>query len=452
MRYILLPLCLALVGLGCGDEDAPVTLDECGDFEEGTDLNVCTATYLGDSDGMVVAVETDSEGRQWVAGNFDEPPVELEEFGTGEAMVLELSVTGGELRGGLRFDGELMDMAVDAETDALAVATDAGVAVVQDADIMWEVAVDGVDRIDIDDSKVVTLAGDRVRLFDDNSETSFEIDVERSSVRDVAVHAASQRVFITGYDQVSGNLQQPFLFAYDFDGQRAWTGWDWSSEEAGDLSSDTRGTAVSVGLDGKLYYIGESHGGVTTHFRMPDDIDEEAPLVRRDDYSQSHNWNGAAPLGFVARLEPESGELESGQLLAVRLSDGRGNGVSPTTVSAREDGTMLLGGGSACCIEDWEDRKVAGEVVMPGYGGGAWVMVLTNDFSDRPLWTTFGAPDSSVAIADVSARGEAMAVVQNQTPSSDHDSVQGQLVTEAAMQSSPPGALASPHLTVFPGP
>lgn len=461
MRWYLIALCLLMLA-GCSDEDrgghdaadvdAPETLEECGDFQEGTNLHVCTATYLGASEGAAVAADIDAQGRQWVGGNFEEAPVALQEWGSGQAMILQLNPTGGELLGGHRLDGDLVDMALDTGTDAMAVATDGAVGLIDQDELLWEHAVDGVGRVDIDGSRVVALIGDEVRLLDEGGATSFKHDIERSAVRDVAIDAATERVFVTGYDQVSGDLQQPFLLAYDFDGERAWTGWDWSSDEAGDLSSDTRGAAVSMGLDGYLYYVGESHGGVTTHFRMPDDIDEEAPLVRRDAYSESHNWNGAAPLGFVARLSPETGELKKGQLMAVRLSDGRGNAVSPRAIAADEDGTMILSGDSACCIEDWEERRVADQAVMPDYGGGAWAMVLTPAFDARPVWTTFGNPDASVDIADVATRGGAMTVIQNQTAGSDHDAVRGQLVTHAALQSTPPGAQSSPHLTVFPAP
>ena len=49
-----------------------------------------------------------------------------------------------------------------------------------------------------------------------------------------------------------------------------------------------------------------------------------------------------------------------------------------------------------------------------------------------------GDEDAPVTLEECGA-GEAMAVIQNQPPSSDHDSVRGQLVTTAALE--------SPHLT-----
>lgn len=448
---------------GDGDSQRPVdntppvdTLEECGGFEEGDDLNVCTATYLGGSgENEAVAVAIDEEGRILVAGNWQTPPEpqhedSMEAEGPGALAVL--SPTGSEVLDLLTFSSTLRDISLNPTTNELAVALSESLQVwdLSQRETVWEVSRAGIEKVAFDQDLLAVQSGTNIAVFDASGELLSEIDVDRTRVNDIAVHGELEQVYITGFHQVSGNLQQPFLFAYAPTGERVWTNWNWSAEEAGELSSDTRGQAVGVGRDGKLYYAGESHGGVTTHFRDPTDIDEEAPLVRRDAYSQSHNWNGAAPLGFVARLDPATGAFEGGQLLAVRLSDGRGNGVGPRLITANEEGVIFVGGGSACCIERWEEKTVAGHRAMPGYGGGQWVMALPPDFDNRPLWTTFNGGAPGADLRSIDARGPAMALVH--THEADDDEVEGNMITTRALTPEAPGGVANIHLVVFPSP
>ena len=454
---------VALMGCGSSEspsESAPDTgsppegLEDCDPYEEGTDLNVCTATYLGQSDGEVKSLAIDEEGTIWVGGNWDEAPgPEVDGDGSGPGYVMGLSPAGGEITELFALDEAMVTATYDASRGRYLAVTESHLHLMEgDEDVAEDIALDGISEVDADQGYTVVLRGQQWILFDAAGEELNAVSVERSNVRDVAIDGERKLVFVTGFDQVSGDLQQPFLFAYDFEGQLQWSGWDWSAGEADDLSSDTRGTGVSVGLDGELYYVGESHGGVTTHVRDPQDLEKEAPISRTDAYSESHNWNGAAPLGFVARLNPETGEMEGAKLLAVRLSDGRGNGVSPQSVTARSDGTMLLGGDSACCIERWEERRVAGQRAMPEYGGGQWAMVLSADFEERPIWTTFRADASEVEFGAIAAHDDTLAVAMTHRPRSEEEALSGRMVGANAMNGQPTGNVSSAYLTVFPGP
>lgn len=433
----------------------PNTIADCDPFEEGMNLNVCTASYLGDTNGAAAALAITPDGHIWIAGDFagsPAPGLRLLEEGTG--YLLKLSPTGDAVVDAVRIGSNLTSLSLDTSSAALLVTHDAGVTAFdpEAKQVLWRDDAFLATRADFDAGHAVALADKKVRVYDPAGAVLTTIDIDRSSVQDVAIHGELELVYVTGYQQVSGNLQQPFLYAYDFEGQRLWRNWDWSAAEAGNLSSDTRGYVVTLGKDRKLYYGGESHGGVTTHFKDPKDLAIDAPIVRHDPYSQSHNWNGAAPLGFVSRHDPSTGAIEAAQLLAVRLSNGKGNGVSPKFITAREDGVIFVAGGSACCIDKWDERTVAGERAMPEYGGGQWIMVLPADFSTRHVWTTFRADASDSKITAIDTWGESMAVVQNHVPRRNEEEVTGSLITSNAMGASPSGPTSAAHFALFPGP
>ena len=428
------------------DDTPPVeTLAECGAFEGGDDLRVCTATYLGD-EGEVVSVAIAANGEVILGRNA--PTARLEIY----------APTGSELRRAVELEGRLVAMAADGSTDqvALVVEREGLEVIVKDLageEVFRRQVPAGISAVAYDRGLIALLAGEEVTIWGEAGEELEElgrVELAGRALRDVAVHGELELIYVTGFRQVSGNLQQPFLMAYSPRGERQWTNWDWSEEEAGQWSSDTRGTAVGIGRDRKLYYVGESHGGVTTHFRDPRDIAEEAPILRRDPYSQSHNWNGAAPLGFVARLDPSTGEMEGGQLLAVRLSDGRGNGVSPRFVTATEEGVILLGGSSACCIERWDEKTVAGQAAMPGYGGGQWAMALSPEFDERYFWTTFHGGAPGVQLQGLDARGPVMVVAHNQR-GEEGAAIEVPMITSQALHHEPAGSSAG-HLVIFPAP
>lgn len=125
-----------------------------------------------------------------------------------------------------------------------------------------------------------------------------------------------------------------------------WTGYDWTRTEAGNEGhcADSRGVDVSIGGDGKLYHLGESHGGNTVHRQMPNDLSTSAPVVKFDAYNDPYNLNGAAPITFYARMDPLSGALEQGQYILTRLSDDKGNAVRGQAIGADAQGRVVVTG------------------------------------------------------------------------------------------------------------
>ncbi|HRI66126.1 MAG TPA: hypothetical protein PK156_17885, partial [Polyangium sp.] len=309
---------------------------------------------------------------------------------------------------------------------------------------------------------VAALAGTKVTVFDKDGAIvgSFDVSTNRE-VTDIAVDDTAKLVFATGFKQDDGapctQLQIPFLRAYAFDGTPAWKAYDWNKTEAGNASecADTRGYALAMGADGKLYYAGESHGGNTVHRHMPLDLTQDAPVVKYDSYNDPYNLNGAAPIGFYARFDPATGTIEQAQFVCTRLSSGKGNAARPRAIAADAQGNMFIAGATACCIENGPMKTVNGSPAMPTYAGGGFLLVVSSDFKQRLAWTAFngekgsGANGTSVAIGASSA---ALLFQQNIDPAKQTSTTEIPLLTFNAVQSLPGGGESDGHLVVFPAP
>jgi len=132
--------------------------------------------------------------------------------------------------------------------------------------------------------------------------------------------------------------------------------------------------------------------------RNPRDLEANAPNITYDAYNTPHNWNGAAPLAYYARFDAASGEIEAGQFLVPRLSSGKGNGSSPRHINADEDGVVVVAGSSACCMQDGSEKTINGIPTMPTYAGGAFVLVVSQDWSQRVVWNVFSGSASKASI------------------------------------------------------
>jgi len=300
---------------------------------------------------------------------------------------------------------------------------------------------------------VAALFGATLRLFDADGAPRGTVALDDGNVHDVAYDELNDLAFVTGFNQVSGDLQQPFLRAYSPDGTVAWLAYDWTNSEAmsNGSSSDTRGYGVAMGRDGKLYYVGEGHGGVSTHRFMPRDLATPAPLVKYDAYNDPYNLNGAAPIGFVGRFDPATGALLAAQFAVTRLSSGKGNAVRHRAVAADADGTVIIGGASACCIEGGADKTINGVPAMPGYAGGGYLLVLSPDLGERLVWTAWTGDSGGAEVSGVAAWNGVMAMVETQSADRDTGMLSGTLVTSRALQSAPGGGPSDGFLAVWPG-
>lgn len=441
------------------DGPPPDTLDQCGAFEGGDNLNVCTASYLGGAMADVAnAIEIAADGSLLIGGTLagtDLGATPLALAGGGDGAVIRLSPSGSEVLSVTRIGQAVLDMSVNFQTGEIAVVGPGiGVALLDPTAgaLVWQEELAGARRVSVGTGGLVAALADKtITTFDAKGALLGSFTLTDGNVEDLAAHAA-ERVVVTGWNQVGGNLQQPFLRAYSPTGEPQWTDYDWSDAEAG--GPDTRGMVVTIGRDGKLYYGGESHGGGSSHGQDPRDISKPAPIVTFDKFNDPYNWNGSAPLAFYARFDPTDGSIEAGQFIAPRLSSGKGNGAGISALAAREDGTLLVGGGSACCIEGADAKTINGMKAMPGYAGGGFVLVASPQFDQRLVWTAWKGDGNGDGerVTGVAAAGPSMAVVMTHGPGGESGTIDGRLVTSKAIQFEPAGGESDAWFSVWPGP
>jgi hypothetical protein len=374
-------------------------------------LPVTGATYVG-SDGAdtINAVDIAPDGTVLLAGDFPGysgtvTPVNL--LGGGSGAILRLSANGQALLSVTHISSAVNDMEIS-DSAALVVCGAFGVAVLDGTanTMMWNAVPGGtVDRCAVgDDGTVAALvkSSRTIYIYTNNGAdvVSYESGAGNRSFSDVAVDADSGTVIETGYQQKDANLKVAFLIGRDFSGAEKWTNYDFGGDAvfAANLGADSEGRRVAIGRDGKLYFAGWVDGGNAIYGRNPRDISQSLSsnqLIKTDNYNNPFNISGAKSLAWYGRFEPGSGDLDKGQFLLTRLSDGKGNSIAVYGITADENGQVYLSGEAYATIQNRDSQKVAG-ITVGGYSGGeAFMLAVTPDLTQRLFWTPFTAPGKS---------------------------------------------------------
>lgn len=446
-------------------------LDACPEFAEGNDLAVCTAGYSsspGDEDGGGLAISP--SGAVLHAGPLGAAALALSPatlLAGGAAGITIYSPSGREVIAAVSLGDQVTDVAVG-PAGTIAVVGDFGVAVLDaaGAELLWSSELRGGGGTKVSVGKggaVAAAAGTKVDLFAADGSPLGEVDIDQNrETPSVVLDDENELLIAAGYNQRDGGgctvLQVPFIRAYDYSGAVVWKNYDWSHADvaAADECADSRGYHITLGGDGKLYYAGESHGGNSVHRRLPRDLGEFAPNVNPDSYQDGYNMNGAAPMGYIARFDPATGNIELGSTFVVRLPDTKGNALRPRAVAATASGHVAFVGASACCIEDATSRTVNGIPAMPDgtYAGGGFLMILSPDFESRLSWTTFnGATGGNANGLAVAARGGAIAALfQQGAGEAESVTSANALITVDAAQDTPGGGATDAYFTVLRAP
>jgi hypothetical protein len=387
-------------------------------------------------------------------------------LGGGTAGIARFASDGRTVVSVTRLGSSVTDVAIRKSNGHIALSGSFGAAVLDSTGktVIWSSAAPGSpSEIAIgNDGTVAALAGTKVTVFDAVGAVlgSFDVSTNRE-VTDIALDDTAKLVFATGFKQDDGapctQLQIPFLRAYAFNGTVTWKAYDWNKAEVGSVSecADTRGYALAIGADGKLYYAGESHGGNTVHRHLPLDLTQNAPIVKYDPYNDPYNLNGAAPIGFYARFDAATGTIENAQFVVTRLGSTKGNAARPRAIAADASGNMLIAGATACCIENGPTKTVNGTLAMPTYAGGGFVLAVSADFKQRLSWTAFngekGGNSNGISVA-VGGASAAILFQQNIDPAKQMSTTEIPLLTFNAVQAAPGGGASDGHLVVFPAP
>jgi hypothetical protein len=433
----------------------------CAPWQQTDDLKVCVSSYLGgDGEEEAASILILPDGAILMAGSISDPrdfgPSPREFFDGGPALITRLSPDGKEIEGWSRVGDTITAMEASPDGETVIVSGSFGaISISPDLqEILWNTRLNAANALAVAaDGTSAHLTGKTVTILSPTGAGAGSFTIDASFVEDVAISSETGLVYVTGFKQVGGNLQQPYIHAYTWEGALEWSAYDWEETTASDFGSDTRGYVISMGLDGMLYFAGEAHGGATVFNKDPWDLSTDANNITYDDHSRTHDHNGAAPIGYFARFDPRSGEHLAGQFLVTRLSSGKGNAARIRHIEAREDGVVLLGGQSSCCIPGADSKTIEGQKAMPDYAGGAFVMATDPDFASRLFWTTFSGDATGVEIASVAIRGESMAMLElhgadKETPGA----LTGRCIEHDPIQNDPAGGESELHFAVWPGP
>jgi parallel beta-helix repeat protein len=246
---------------------------------------------------------------------------------------------------------------------------------------------------------------------------------------DVCIDEVSQTVVHTGWRQADiplGALQVAYIQGRGYTGTIVWTAYDWSTYPDSDRyinrpglnMADTQGLRCCIGRDGKLYCASIFHGGMHMQRYDPFDIMKPVEVVGGDMWFET--WNtGNIHETFVGRYEPATGEYLLGQQFTCRLSDTTGNTVTVDAgeICADELGRVYVGGRASWGLPlpghpayMSNPHEVAFNPLSNDYLGGAWLMVLSPDFTTR-LYCTRLTFEQTHAIAARVVSGELAQIV-----------------------------------------
>ena len=380
-------------------------------------LDVSAATYLGGKDDdSTNAVDISVDGNFVIVGgslnNANLGGKETELLGGGEGTIVRYDSQTNEVIATTRLPGKVLDLEVSKNGD-IAVAYEGGVALLNaDAtEVKWSKSIRGVSRVAISDGGKVGIVrsiegADRAIVFDSSGEQlqEWSTNSARRQFEDIAVTDQNGgMVFTTGFEQKTKILQVAFTQAFSYEGESLWKNYDFENEDIYEenLMADTRGQRVAIGDDGQLYasYYVNGGTGFSIFYRDPFDLSEKVKDDRKietDKYNTPTNVN-SIKMTWYGRYDLETGELIKGQSLLGRLTNGKGNSVDVDSITATEDGTVILAGSAGARIANRDIQKIEGETVNEYKGFEGYLAVISPDLKERRSWTPITDSDGAVA-------------------------------------------------------
>ncbi len=385
-----LAVCMVLTGAALGQCVLSSYLGGAGEDR------MTGAAVLGD--GTIVVAGTMPDGELKPSDRIPR------QEGDGEGILLHLSADGKRVLSVIRLRGPIQDIDADAE-DNIYVASNVGSMKLNGPTgrRLWQSSAGGEGARIAAGPKggAAVLSQRKIMLVGADGRLAKSWPVDGDHVNDIACDMKNELIFVTGFHNRRGTppgqkdypVQVAFVYAYDYDGKRVWTAYNWKGQEVADLRlmADTRGYRLAVGKDSKLYLAGESAGGNTMWSRKAQDLKAELPLAKGDKYQVPYNTR-ANHITFVGRLDPKTGKTEAGTMLLARLSSGRGNTIRPRALAADESGQVYVGGASAS-YPPVSENAFGGEFD----GGGAFFCVFDRDF--KRLYAAKVCSGTTAAIA-----------------------------------------------------
>ncbi len=380
-------------------------------------LNVSAATYLGGKDDdSTNAVDISVDGNFVIVGgslkNANLGGKETELLGGGDGTIVRYDSRTNEVIATTHLPEKVLDLKVSKNGD-IAVAYEGGIAVLNaDATkVKWSKSLSNVTRIAISDTGKVGAVRDRegpdkAHLFNSNGEQLKEWITDNSKRHFLDIAVTDQNggmVITTGFEQKTSILQVAFTEAFSYKGESLWKNYDFDNKDIYEenLMADTRGQRVAIGDDGQLYssYYVNGGTGFSIFYRDPFDLSEKVSADRKietDEYTRPTNV-GSVKMTWYGRYDLETGDLVKGQSLLGRLTNGKGNSVDVSSITAKKDGTVILAGSAGARIANRDIQKIEGETVNTYAGFEGYLAVISPDLKERRSWTPITDADGAVA-------------------------------------------------------
>ncbi|WP_261265698.1 Calx-beta domain-containing protein [Laspinema olomoucense] len=354
-------------------------------------LELTQATYLGGAgNDEANAVQISPIDRAiTVAGNL-----------SGTAQLLRFSERGDTLLSQIDLGGTVEDLDIDRDSGEIVTVGDFGIKVFDSTgtNILWSQA-GTVDRVAVANNGAIAtlnIATDTLTLWSSTGTSLASTTLTGTDIRpaDLAINPLNNQVYVTGFNQVSTNLQTPFIRGFDTALNLLWNTWDYSATEvtSQNLGADTRGERLTVGNDGTLYFLGKTDGGNNVFTRDGDTITTNlgSPLIQQDEYNNL-SGAGSGAFTFFAKIDSNTGIIDRGQYIATRLSNGNANSFNPNSIAVDESGNVYIGGGAAASIQNRNLKTINGEPVGNYTLGEMAVLGVSADFTTRKFWTPLTA-------------------------------------------------------------
>ncbi len=361
--------------------------------------------------------------------------------------VLLVSPDGETVLSVTRLAGEVLDVSLDADENIHVAAGADGIVKLDPTatSVVWTAANGGYcRRLD------VTPGGTVVGLSSTGSNTGFWYlhDASGSELgsfpglhftQDVAIKGDGSKVYLIGFKNNNSGcnpVQVAYLRCLDTTGGELWMNYDWpgtwldncDGDGWDNLMADTRGYRVVFGRDGLIYGAFEAAGGNHIFSRVPtrssDPNRNSDPSIDGINLKTSISivggdmwfefWNTQSQhKTFVGRYDPDTGGYIRGQQLCTRYYGGSspvGNTlrVAKGSLAVDESGTVYLGGESASGLPFNPTHSNSSQTYTAGpgeyelnpfpmtaannvYSGGAYLIVLSSDFTKRLYCTRLSA-------------------------------------------------------------
>lgn len=405
------------------------------DYEKnGTVLNlhIDIGTYLGGG-GQNKTAETviTSTGKILIAGIFNDNMggneiLLFDANSTSKGKIYALSAGASKIEKTIILGQKVNDMDINADNE-IAVIGDFGVAVLNsDYTVKWSTKDSTINKSRIaiaDNGYVVALlksdsnGGGVVKLYSDDGTVihrNTKNDINGTHINNVEISSAEahNKYYLTGFAQVSGNLQVAYIRAYGLNQStdRLWKTWSFGAGEV-DLSTtgaDTRGYHIKATND-KLYVACETAGGGPGGFTVlaynGKNLTDKIADKGNDFYTDGTNANGACHITFLGRINPTDGTVEQGRFFHGRLSNGKTNThrVEDGDLEIDNAGNVYLTGVAAAQIQDRDVFNVNGLLTGEYAGSDQYILMSNSDFSKRIMWGVFsknkgGGKETRIAV------------------------------------------------------